>query len=246
MKCKIIITAGGTSEKIDNVRKITNSGSGKLGYTIANKLIEKMNDDIEKIYYICAKESYKPTNEKIEIIEISGTYELEKNVRELLTSQKIDYFIHSMAVSDYTVDYVTTAERLALEIENNKNSDITSTIVNYKDGIKDSKISSYEENLIIKLKKTPKIISIIKEISPKTFLVGFKLLDNVSENQLLDVAIKLKDKNKCNLVVANDLKNIRNGSHKAFIIRKDNTYKNADGKEDIAEKLIEEMFINHA
>ena len=28
---KVIITAGGTSEKIDNVRKITNSSSCKLG-----------------------------------------------------------------------------------------------------------------------------------------------------------------------------------------------------------------------
>lgn len=242
MKSKIIITAGGTSEKIDNVRKITNSGSGKLGFTIANKLIETNSDNIEKIYYICAKESYKPTNSKTEVIEISGTNELAETVKDLLTNQEIDYFIHSMAVSDYTVDYVTTAEKIAFEIENNKNSDITSIIVNYKDGIKDSKISSYEENLIIKLKKTPKIISMIKDISPKTFLVGFKLLDNVSESQLLDVAIKLKDKNKCDIVVANDLRNIRNGSHKAFIIRKDNTYKNADGKEDIAEKLIEEIF----
>ena len=47
---KIIITSGGTSEKIDNVRKITNSSSGKLGMLIANHLLEE-NDDIF-IYYI--------------------------------------------------------------------------------------------------------------------------------------------------------------------------------------------------
>ena len=49
MKYKIIITAGGTSEKIDNVRKITNSSSGKLGCTIANKLIELHEEKIAKI-----------------------------------------------------------------------------------------------------------------------------------------------------------------------------------------------------
>ena len=53
MKNKIIITAGGTSERIDNVRKITNSSSGKLGCTIAEKLIELKNNEIDKIYYIC-------------------------------------------------------------------------------------------------------------------------------------------------------------------------------------------------
>ena len=37
---KFIITAGGTSEKIDNVRKITNSSSGKLGCIIANTIVK--------------------------------------------------------------------------------------------------------------------------------------------------------------------------------------------------------------
>ena len=52
MKYKVVVTAGGTSEKIDNVRKITNSSSGKLGYTITNKLIQLHEEQIEKIYYI--------------------------------------------------------------------------------------------------------------------------------------------------------------------------------------------------
>ena len=52
MEYNVIITAGGTSERIDNVRKITNSGSGKLGFMIANKLIQ--NGSISKIYYILA------------------------------------------------------------------------------------------------------------------------------------------------------------------------------------------------
>lgn len=244
MKNKIIITAGGTSERIDNVRKITNSSSGKLGCTIAEKLIELKNNEIDKIYYICSKNSYKPNNEKIQIIEIFDTKDLENTIRKLLTEEKINYFIHSMAVSDYTVDYVTTAERLAKNIEMASNKSIVDLICNNQDIINENKISSNEDNLIIKLKKTPKIISIIKEISPETFLVGFKLLDGVTENKLLDVAMKLRDKNKCNLVVANDLSNIKNGRHKAFIIRKDNSYIEAENKEDIAIKLVEEILKN--
>ena len=244
MKNKIIITAGGTSEKIDNVRKITNSGSGKLGCTIANKLIELKNDEIEKIYYICPKNSFKPENENIEIVEIMDTNDLKNKVEELLTNENINYFIHSMAVSDYTVDFVTTATRIANNINNNKDKDVYSLIVDNKDNLNDSKISSYEDDLIIKLKRTPKIISLIKNISPKTYLVGFKLLDGVSEEELLNVATKLKEKNNCNLVVANDLSNIRKGTHKAFIIGKDNQYINASGKDDIAIKLVGEMFKN--
>ena len=37
----IIITSGGTSENIDNVRKITNTATGALGSIIANEFIKK-------------------------------------------------------------------------------------------------------------------------------------------------------------------------------------------------------------
>jgi len=244
MKYNIIITAGGTSEKIDNVRKITNSSSGKLGCTIANKLINLKEEQINNIYYICTKNSFKPTHHKIKIIEIIDTNDLENNVKNLLTNSNIHYFIHSMAVSDYTVDYITTAERLVTNIRNNPNKNIMDLIISHNDNLNDNKISSNEENIIIKLKKTPKIISMIKDISPKTFLVGFKLLDGVSKEKLINVAINLKNKNKCDLVVANDLENIRNGNHKALIIKSSNNYIQANDKEDIAEKLIGEIFKN--
>lgn len=242
MKYKIIITAGGTSEKIDNVRKITNSSTGRLGCEIANRLIELKDNIIDKIYYICSKDAYKPNNEKIEIIEIFDTNDLKNIVEKLLRDNKIDYFIHAMAVSDYMVDFVTTARRIVDNINNNKDKDIYELICSDKDSIKDNKISSYEDDLIIKLKRTQKIISLIKEISPDTYLVGFKLLDKVNKNNLIDIAIKLKDKNRCNLVVANDLSNIRCNKHIAYIIREDNSYIEATNKNDIATKLINEMF----
>ena len=244
MKHKIIITAGGTSEKIDNVRKITNSSSGKLGVAIANKLIELKSEEIDKIYYIASKTSLRPDNEKIEIVEIVDTNDLKMAVERLLTTEKIDYFIHSMAVSDYTVDFVTTAKRIVDTIENNNELSLYDNIVDGSNAIIANKISSYEDDLIIKLKRTPKIISLIKDLSPKTFLVGFKLLDGVTKEELLDVATKLKYKNKCDLVVANDLSNIRNGNHLAYIIGDNDSYVEASGKEDIAEKLVSEMLDN--
>ena len=75
-------------------------------------------------------------------------------------------------------------------------------------------------------------------------MVGFKLLDNVSEENLINTAVTLKEKNNCNLVVANDLEDIRQGNHKAFIIKASNDYIISSGKEDIAQKLIGEIFKN--
>ena len=197
---KVVITAGGTSEKIDNVRKITNTSSGKLGMTIANHLLEENNDII--IYYVCSKNSLRPIDDRVKVMEIEGTIDLKNTVEELLLNQHIDCFIHSMAVSDYMTDYVTTVDRIKESIE--KHDDIDEAFKNIE-VVGGNKISSYEENLVIALKPTPKIISLIKNLSPSTYLVGFKLLDSVSKEELINVAKKLMDKNQCDLVVANDV-----------------------------------------
>ena len=230
---KVIITAGGTSEKIDNVRKITNSSSGKLGMVIANHLLEK--DKEAYIYYVCSKSSVRPNDSRVEVIEIAGTMDLKNKIEDLLINNQIDVFIYSMAVSDYMTDYVTTIERIKNSIKKNPDLDDAFRSI---DVIGGNKISSYEDNLVIVLKPTPKIISLIKDLSPETYLVGFKLLDGVSREVLIKVASKLRDKNKCDLVVANDLRTIRDGNHTALIIDKENTVLEAHGKEDIAKKLV--------
>ena len=49
----VVVTAGGVKEKIDNVRSITNSSSGKLGLSIAHYfLIEQPDCEIIYIYGI--------------------------------------------------------------------------------------------------------------------------------------------------------------------------------------------------
>ena len=230
---KIIITAGGTSEKIDNVRKITNSSTGKLGMIIANQIIKENNNCV--VYYICSKNSLRPDNKNIKIIEIEGTSDLKSKIECLLLNEKIDVFIHSMAVSDYTTDFVTTLDKLKKELINS--TDLSSLECFY-----DSKIPSNEDNLVIVLKPTPKIISLIKKLSPKTYLVGFKLLDNVSKDLLINVAKNLRDKNHCDLVVANDLNNIRDGKHLAYIIDNNDAIEEAYSKDDIAKKLVKKIF----
>ena len=59
----IIITAGGTSEYIDKVRKITNSGTGKLGSIITNTILQR--DDIDKVMFIVDRNDldYQTTKE---------------------------------------------------------------------------------------------------------------------------------------------------------------------------------------
>ena len=225
---KFIITAGGTSEKIDNVRKITNSSSGKLGCIIANTILEEIDD--VRIYYICSRNSIRPKDDRVEVIEVDGVLDLKNKVKFLLKNDNIDFFVHSMAVSDYMTDYITTLDRMK--------KGLVSDNFNNVEKITGNKISSNEDNLVIVLKQTPKVISIIKDVSPETFLVGFKLLDGVCDEKLIYVGRELMRKNNCDMVVANDLSNIRNGKHSAYLLDKDNSVTVASGKEDIAKKLV--------
>ena len=57
------------------------------------------------------------------------------------------------------------------------------------------------------------------------------------------MAKNLKTKNKCDLVIANDLSKIRNGEHIGYIID-DNNILEIKGKEEIAKQLIIKMFKN--
>ena len=143
-----------------------------------------------------------------------------------------------MAVSDYTTDYITTIEKIKSKIKTTRN--VEEAFLNIET-IQSNKISSNENNLVIVLKKTPKIISMIKKLSPETYLIGFKLLDGVSKKELVESAKKLRDKNNCDLVVANDLSTIRKGKHVAYIIDKNNVIEKAISKEEIAKKLVRRM-----
>lgn len=241
---KIIITSGGTSEQIDQVRKITNMSTGQLGIEIVKKLYQD-----NEIYFITSEHCLKPKEtENIKVIISNSTSEVSKTLETLLKSISIDFVIHAMAISDYTVDYVLNTEEMIKDISNLVNDNTA----NLENVLKDyftkpiskinnsTKISSVNESMIIGLKKTEKIIDNIKIWSPKTKLIGFKLLTNVSKENLFEVANQLRNKSKADYIIANDLSDIKAGNHVAYLIseeKKLNNYYKMNSKEEISSCL---------
>lgn len=244
----IVITAGGVKEKIDNVRSITNSSSGKLGQKIAQSFLEKEpNCDLIYIYGGNAEPCLN-WSERVENIKIRDTQDLLDTVSHILISRKVDIFIHSMAVADYTTEYVLDLNKMKNLIVGKQVDDFDSIVEQCKID-NSNKMSSYMESPAIVLKKTPKVIEQIKKLSPYTFLVGFKLLDNVSDEELFDVGFNLLRKNRCNLVLANDIHKIRQGNHRGMLIYPEKTYDIVEGKDNIAnyivKKSIERYGVKH-
>jgi phosphopantothenate--cysteine ligase len=222
----ILITAGGTSEKIDEVRVISNFATGKLGLAVAKAFLENESMEIGKIYYLCDKSTHAPSHEKVEVVRVSGTQGLLDALKQILTENKIDAVIHSMAVSDYSVRGVTTLE----EIQNNGGE--------VHPGFIEGKISSDIDDLVILLKRTPKVIGEIKKLQEGSLLVGFKLLTNVEKKVLIDTACRLLEKNRCDFVLANDLTQIEGDKHIGYLISADGEYETFSTKQQIAEGIV--------
>lgn len=249
---EIIITAGATSEAIDTVRSITNHATGALGCQIAQKLYEKGKARITKLYYICESSAVKPELPCAEVRLVHGTVETADTLRELLTTRPIASVIHSMAVSDYTVCAVSNLDRLADAIEQKQRegdlpagqtlrSFLHESLCRQASFGRQGKLSSEQEDLLFLLQKTPKIIRMVKKLSPQTQLVGFKLLDHVSHTELIDTAYALLLKNACDFVLANDLQSIHAGRHTGYLVEPDRTVTMADGKAAIADMIADRV-----
>ena len=234
----IVITSGGTSEDIDKVRKITNRSSGRLGSMIANQFFEKYQNNLENIYYLCNKSAILPNlNKKLQVVNITNVQSLQDAITQILTTKHIDIFVHSMAVSDYTVDYVTNTKQLSNLLANMNEKNIYEYMNTNSHFDKFDKISSDMHDLLIKLKPTPKIISMIKKLSPKTKLVGFKLLANSDYETLICAAKNLLQKNNCDYILANDISTISKDTHLAYLVNKNNNVITCKTKNEIAETI---------
>lgn len=231
---KIIITAGGTSEKIDDVRTITNSSTGRLGFAVGTafaKAADKESDSgkIEKIYYLHGTSAEYPKYDIVEPVRIEGVRDLQRELERILTAEKIDAVIHAMAVSDYMVNEVTTLDRIR-GLETGESQDLSG-----------NKISSDIDDLVIHMKRAPKVISSIRKLSPESLLVGFKLLSGVPREELIDVGYHLMEKNSCDFVLANDLKEIGQDFHKGYLIHKDKSYDIMETNEEIANMIVKRV-----
>lgn len=251
---KIIITAGPTEERIDSVMKITNMSTGALGCVLAETLLEEKGNEIEKIFFISTKMSYKPRvdSDKIEYVTIESTQDLIDALTKIFAENEIDLMIHSAAVGDYFGRYSIRAEDLVDEIydaiQNGKAEEVTKeklmAIFENPRAIADNsgKMSSYEPHLMTMFGLTPKVIGIVKKLAPKVKLVGFKLLDGVTESKLFNVASALLTKNDAELIVANDLSRIGNGKHWAMIIDRNGIVYECQTKQEIAKAIIKLLF----
>lgn len=209
---KVLITYGGMSEAIDGVRSISNTSSGATGVVIADYFKKRGAE----IVVFRGKNSLQ-CNPNIETHTFVGFDDLDLLFRDVLPSVSFDAVIHLAAVSDYKVDSISLEGK----------SFIPGTV---------DKIDSADE-VILHLKKTPKLISRIKELQRELLLVGFKLTNSSDVKVQHNAVMKLQCSCDVDYVVHNDLSQISKEEHHTTIYNKTGEYMKRETKEQLAVEL---------
>ena len=207
-------------------------------------IADKFASENATVTYLHGSGAILPSGKNIKTIPIYSAHELLQKLENLLVNHQYDCVIHSMAVSDYTPQTVSSLDDIVISVVSrlqNANASIALTTL-VKEAVlaagsppTNSKLSSNNANMMVLLKQTPKAIKLIKTLQPATLLVGFKLLSGATENELYQAADKLLVQNGCDYVLANDLTQICGDTHKANLIGQSGPLYTAQTKQEIAE-----------
>ena len=187
---RILITAGGTRERIDSVRYIGNMSSGRT----ASRLADELTGTGHNVTWLGAEDAIKP-NLIGTTVQFSSFDDLAQQLQTLLTGNDYDLVIHAAAVSDFSVASVL--------MENGDPLDSP-----------EGKLSS-ESGLRLQLKRNPKLLDNIRSWSknPKVRVIGFKLTDTDNLKHRIAAIKKQFSDSKVDAVVHNDLSDISREAH---------------------------------
>jgi phosphopantothenate---cysteine ligase (CTP) len=152
MNC--IVTAGPTYEPLDDVRRLTNFSTGRLGAELANFLTARGH---KVILLIGETATYKGERQVQLVKTFSTTADLHAKLKSF-SSKKLDAVFHAAAVSDFAFGTIF-AEKKSGEFAAFRAP---------------KKISTRAGNLLAELIPTPKIISELRGWFPRAKIVGWK------------------------------------------------------------------------
>jgi phosphopantothenoylcysteine decarboxylase/phosphopantothenate--cysteine ligase len=152
MNC--IVTAGPTFEPLDDVRRLTNFSTGRLGTELANFLAARGH----KVILLVGESATYSGERRAQRVEIFTTTTNLRQKLKAVSSKKVDAIFHAAAVSDFAFGRIFTPN------ESGKLAEIKAV----------NKIPTRSGKLLVELVATPKIIAGLRGWFPRTRIVGWK------------------------------------------------------------------------
>jgi len=152
MNC--IVTAGLTFEPLDDVRRLTNFSTGRLGTELANFLAARGH----KVTLLIGESATHAGERKAQSVKVfSTTADLSAKLKSF-SGKKVDAIFHAAAVSDFSFGKIFTRDAAA----------------KLKPFTPSKKIPTRGGSLFVELVPTPKIIAELRGWFPKTKIIGWK------------------------------------------------------------------------
>jgi phosphopantothenate---cysteine ligase (CTP) len=152
MNC--IVTAGPTYEPLDDVRRLTNFSTGRLGTELANFLAARGH----KVILLIGTMATHNGERRAQRVETFTTADDLREKLKAVASKKVDAIFHAAAVGDFTFGRIFTPN------EAGKLAEIKAV----------NKIPSRQSKLLVELVAAPKIIAELRGWFPRTRIVGWK------------------------------------------------------------------------
>jgi len=217
-KKRILISVGSTIEYIDPVRIISNTSSGKMGFSLINRALKHglevtIIKGVTQIDESFSKFSEQNKN-RPQLIETRTTDQMDQAITNELNKKKFDIVMLAAAVSDFRPSLVS-----------------------------DKKIPTDNNSIDLKLLPTVKIVDKIKHIQKGTYLVAFKAEYRVGYQNLLSKSWQKLVQSRADLIIANDVGSgepvIGSDSNKILALDRERNYYDfpLQGKNDVAENI---------
>jgi len=235
----VVVTGGGTIAPIDDVRTVTNVSTGQFSSQISEACLARecsvwhvharsallpfhrlarldldAKDPSDEVHRLAVLQmAYDAAKSRLQLRPlIEGTVaDYQRTLREVFHETRIDVAFLSMAVSDYEPEPFA------------------------------GKISSDRDELLLRLRPTPKVIRSVRDWAPSAYLVGFKLLSGSRTDELIERAHAACITNRVDLTVANDLTSLRDGRHTLYLVRPRQEVETLGPGELLAARLVDRV-----
>ena len=152
MNC--IVTAGPTFEPLDDVRRLTNFSTGRLGTELANFLTARGH---KVILLLGESATWAGERRAQTVTRFSSTGDLQAKLKAC-SRKKVDTIFHAAAVNDFAFGKMFTR-------------DANGSLKRFTPS---KKISTRGGRLLVELVPTPKIIADLRKWYPRTSIIGWK------------------------------------------------------------------------
>ncbi len=236
----VLVTAGGTVAPIDDVRQITNVSTGRFGARIAEAAMRKGAN----VFYLHAPGAFLPFDRLMKFNLDAPDPEVE--IRRLLDIKvewsHLKHRCFLIPLSIGTVKDYQQSLQIGFDYVKFDVAFLAMAVSDFAPEPFAGKLSSNAKTLTIQCHRQPKVIQSVRDWSPETYLVGFKLLSNAPESELIRQAEDACMTNRADLTVANDLNTVQAGQHTIHLVRTGQPTETYGPDGNIAERLVDQVF----